>query len=430
MKKNLSFPLIINYINIIAVIAMVAVSLFNFSSVTKIVYYFFFVSYIIEIFSDKKWQNLHFDKVKLYFVAMALFFLLAIIYLPFEKTNTYTSLMLERRVGLIGFAVIGFLGVNHLYKLKYFLYTFIFMSVFAILFLLFYKIGIVEFIKSENRADLFTQMRILHVSSHMQFNFYLNIAIIGIWYILKNNPKKNSRWKQISFITALLVILATLLISEGRAGFITGILFCLVFIFIEIYNKWKKAGIIFAIVLPILFAGIVSQQRRFTENQIENDPRTFLLKSAWEVIKERPLLGHGICDAQVSFDEKLALYVRDGFELSRPGRYQDSHNQYLQAIMEFGVLGLIFLLFIFLYPAFAADKNRRLFNAFIVFLCMFLSLFDMYITRLYTPLFGLLTLMMLVVPPNKKLNIIDEQKTYINKDQRQSQQPIVAKPAL
>ena len=399
---------IVNYINFIALIVLIPLLLFPYTPATIICFYVFFVSYLIEIVTDKKWKNFRFDKIKLYYLVMAVFFLLAIIYLPFEKTNTHVSTLLERRLPLIGFAVVGFLGVNHLYKLNRFLYTFILASVAAIVYM-FYRIGITEMEFGSHPFALFTEKLALYVGSHMKVNFYLNISIIGIWYILKNDWKIISRWKKISLIAALAMMLTVLVTNEGRAGFIAGMLLCFVFIFIEIYTRWKKASVVCILVFPILFAGAVNLQQRLTMDSINSDPRTFLWKSAWEVIKERPLLGHGINDAQAVFDEKMKLYQTAEFqeysiymEQTKNEKYQDSHNQYLQAMMEFGVLGLILLLFMFVFPIFAVDKNRMLFTVFIVFLYMFLSIFDMYVTRLYAPIFGILTLMMLVAESNKK----------------------------
>ncbi len=401
MKQRLS--VIVNYINLLSLLCLTFGLLFPFSPLIQILYYIFFGSYTIEIFTDRKWKVFYFDRSKRYYIAMALFFLLAIIYMPFEKTNEYTLILLERRSALIGFAIIGFLGVNRLYQLKYFLYAFVSASIISILYLLFYRIGIYEFITSDDPSELFTQTRILYIGSHMKLNLYLNISIISIWYILKNNWKNLSHWKLAFFVVALTIILSVLSISEGRTGFMAGVLLLLAFIFIELYTRRKKVGIVFAFILPLLFIGIASNQKRIQkENSIKEDARTFLWKSAWEVIKESPLLGHGMNDAQVAFDEKLSLYQTESFrqqsiesEKERNEKYQDSHNQYLQATMEFGVLGLVLFLFICLYPAFVAYKGRKLFTIFIVSLYIFLSIFDMYITRLYCPVFGILTIMML-----------------------------------
>jgi len=400
--------LLVNYINFTAVLALIPLLLFPYTPVTLTFFYVFFVSYLIEIVTDKKWKNFRFDKIKLYYTVMAMFFLLAIIYLPFEKTNTHVSTLLERRLPLIGFAVVGFLGVNRLYKLNYFLYTFILATVTAILYVL-YRIGIQEITLNSEFFRLFTEKQILYVGSHMKVNFYLNISIIGLWYILRNDWKTVSRWTKTSLIAALAMMLMVLVTSEGRTGFFAGALLCLVFIFIEIYTRWKKAGVVCILVFSILFGGAAILHQRLTIIDVASDPRTFLWKSAWEVIKERPLLGYGINDAQAEFDEKKELYQTASFqqysiymEQTLNEKYQDSHNQYLQAMMEFGILGLILLLFLFVFPIFAVDKNKRLFTVFIVFLYMFLSIFDVYVTRLYAPVFGILTLMMLVAESNKK----------------------------
>jgi hypothetical protein len=76
---------------------------------------------------------------------MLCFFFLAFIYMPFEASNKYSNLLIERRLPLLGFGVVGLLGVNHLYKFKYFLYTFVFTSVVSIAYI-FFKLDLTEFI--------------------------------------------------------------------------------------------------------------------------------------------------------------------------------------------------------------------------------------------------------------------------------------------
>lgn len=408
--QKTTFPLILNYINILSLMAITAVLLFRFNNLTRIFYYIFFVSYVIEIFVDKKWRDFHFDKIKLYFLVMELFFFLAIFYLPFEDTNKYTHILLEKRLSLAGMAVVGFFGVNRLYKLKYFLYVFIIVSISSIFYLVFYRIGFMDFIKTPHHSEIFTQMRILYVNHHMVFNLYLNISIISIWYLFQKNGEIFQWWKKGLLSAALLTIMFTLFISEGRTGFIAGTLLCLTMILIELYKRWKKMGIIFMFILPVLFVGILGiYQKRLTLDNVENDPRTFLSKTGWEVIKEHPFWGQGINGAQTAFDKKLPLYESEDFvqyarllNENNNVKYQDCHNQYIQTTMEFGIPGLLILLFLYISPVFLADLKRREFNRFIVFLYMFSSIFDMFLTRMFSPLFGILTIMMLAVEQDEK----------------------------
>ncbi len=209
-------------------------------------------------------------------------------------------------------------------------------------------------------------------------------------------------WEQLSTLKVSLTILTVSLImfvlfqTEGRSGFIAGALLIFSFILIEIFNRWKIFKIIAIIILPVILFGIISTQRRMSEEKIKREPRLFLWESAWNVFKEKPLLGYGMSDAQAAFtiervknqDKEFEIYAQDKLIL-------DCHNQYLQTSMEFGILGLLLLLFIYIYPIFIADKKRQFFSIFAIFLCMFQSVFDMFITGTFSLLFGLIIIMIL-----------------------------------
>ena len=402
------FPIFINYVNLLSLLWVTGALLFNDYSIVKAGYYFFFFSFVIEFFTDKKWQNIKKSKTNIYFIGMFIFFLLAIIWLPFEQTNEYSRQLIEKRLPLLGFAVVGFCGVNRLYKLKYFLYAIISISIFAILFLVFYKIGIVDFLKNQNKGDLFAEARILHINGHMEFNFYLNLSVVSIWYILRNRWRHLVRYERYFFIAALTLIFGTLSITEGRSGFTGGMILFLIIIFIELYRRRKILGFAFAFILPLLFVGMASNQRRISVEKINEEPRLFLWKTAWEVAKDSPIFGQGISDAQVNFDKKIILFETPEFkkykESDEVTGYVDCHNQYMQTFMEFGILGLIVLLFLYFYPVLISDKERKVFSFIIIFLCAYQSVFDMFITGPFSPIFGILILMMLVIKSEKKVD--------------------------
>ena len=77
--------------------------------------------------------------------------------------------------------------------------------------------------------------------------------------------------------------------------------------------------------------------------------------------------------------------------------FTDSHNQYIQTALEFGIIGLILLLFIYGAPIFICKKGRRAFAFFICALCAYQSLFDMFITGQFCTLFCLMMLILLRV---------------------------------
>ena len=391
---------IINYINLYSCLLLAATSMFYYP-IPKAAFFLFFISYFIELFVERKWKKVQLNKTTIYYLVMIFFFILGVFYLPFEHTSTYFSSLFVKRLSIFGFAIVGIFGVNSKYKLNYFLNTFVITSVIAIVYLVFIRIGIMEFIKNPIRADLFTSNRILYVNSHMMFNFYLNISIISIWYILTRSWSRTIWWKNFLYIGALTIDFGFLSITEGRSGFLAGIIVMLCFIFFEIWKRKKTIGIVIGLCIPFLLVGIASHHKRMSENQLKSEPRIFLWKAALSVIKEKPVFGYGISDAQVNFDAARAKYQTEEFRLGWISCPRiDSHNQYLQTTMEFGFFGLLILLFIYLFPIYLVDKNRRLFAILLLFLCAYQSVFDMFITGQFSALFGITLILILSMENN------------------------------
>ncbi|HEY5589918.1 MAG TPA: hypothetical protein VIK55_02765, partial [Paludibacter sp.] len=142
MKQNIIKA--VNYLNLFSILYITASSIYYYP-VQKIGFYLFFGSYFLELLLEKKWLNIKMDKKHFYYIVLFLFFLMALIYYPFENSTKYTMLLLEKRFSLFGFALVGFLGVNNKFKLNYFLNTFIISSIVAIVYLVFVRVGIHEF---------------------------------------------------------------------------------------------------------------------------------------------------------------------------------------------------------------------------------------------------------------------------------------------
>lgn len=402
---NQKIALTINYINLFSALSLAAISILSFTPLLRIVYYTFFISYFLELFLDKKWNNIHFDKKSVFYITMLFFFLLALISYPFDKTHLYFHILLNRRYSLLGFAFVGFFCVNKLFKINYFLNTFIITSVVVIIYLIFYRIGIFEFLLNDNRSEVFSSERIKYINNHMMFDFFLNISLISTWYILTMSWKRTIWWKRFLYFVSLTVIYGILSISEGRSGFIAGSLLILSFIFFEMWKRRKMIGIIIGLLIPFLLVGIISNHKRMSEKEIKAEPRIFLWKSAISVIKESPVIGYGISNAQEHFDIARTKYQTVEFnDDSKKSKLLDSHSQYLQTTMEFGILGFLILIFLYVYPFFIADKNRKVFSALILLLCVNQSVFDMFITGQFSTLFCILMILILSVENNVAQN--------------------------
>lgn len=374
----------INLFNLFSILFLMFTLVVRNYELQKFAYFLFFITYFIEIIIEKKWKNIQLTKRTVYFFSILFFFLLALAYYPFEESDRYFKLLIEKRYPLLGFSIVGIFGVNQLYKLKYFIYTLVLTSLSIIFFLLF-KVGVGNFIKDPN---LFNLSRIEFINTHMIVNFYFNSTILGIWYLLSNNWKSLNIGYKIFLVLSVLIFISILSISEGRTGFLAGIFVSITILFIELWKQKKRFGIIFLLVIPWAVALLISTHQRMDTEDIKGEPRFFLWKSGWHVVKENPVLGQGISTAQVKFDEAREIYQTEDYKQAWiESKHLDSHSQYIQTWMEFGIIGIIVLLYIYFAPFFLIPKKRLNLLLLFIILCFVQSFFDMFITGYFSATF-------------------------------------------
>ena len=400
---------VVHWFNLLAALFLTATMMFEFVDVPwgLLPQFLFFSSYVVEFFLDKKRKRVTLNKTHLYFLVMFGFFGLALVYYPFDST-TYFRVLLERRYALAGFAFVGFFGVNDKYKLSYFLNLFVVTSLLIIAYLLVVRIGLPDFFESEQKIRLFNRTRTAYVNQHMGFNLFLDLALVSIWYLFKSSWRLMPIWKRVVYFLSAGIFLSCLLISEGRAGFLITIVLVCVIIGFELWERLSKWGLLVAFILVVIAIGFASQHQRIRNMRIEGDPRVFLWQSAWTVIKEKPLLGHGISTAQEHFNIERERNQTSSFEYEVktmwPDVIIDSHNQVTQTWMEFGLLGVCFLMYLWLSPLLIVDKKRRLFTLLMLLLCVNQAMFNPFITGSSSALFGVITLLLLRVPNNLSLS--------------------------
>jgi len=397
LQKKIS--ILINYINLISCIYLAAASI-CYTSVQQIGFYFFFISFFLEIFLDRKWQNIKLDKVRIYFLIMLLFFLLIFIYHPFENSNKYFLRFVELRLALFGYAVVGFFGVNKLYKLEYIANAFVVSSVIVILILVFGAVGIKEFIVNPERAALFNHLRIIHINSHLVFNVYLNISLVFCWYYLFK--VKSLKYKKVKFpfyIIAAILIIYILLISEGRMGLLTCMSMLLLIIGVNLWRLRKLYVYILILFAPFVVWILISSHKRLTPLELKNDPHAPIWNAAIDVAKNQPFIGYGASRAQEEFDVSFDKFLPKEYKVGwKENKILHCQNQFLQTYMEFGIIGIFLLIYLITAPLVLAENGRR----FLSFLLMFIiaAQFNTEIVLTfqgYPVIFGLLTLIMIVL---------------------------------
>lgn len=82
--------------------------------------------------------------------------------------------------------------------------------------------------------------------------------------------------------------------------------------------------------------------------------RIEFVKAAFTIIRQHPLLGVGTGNWKQAF---VDAYHTNESKLD-PEQYASSHNQYLNYMVKFGVLGFLWILFAWVYPLFLQNKQR------------------------------------------------------------------------
>ncbi|HET6560209.1 MAG TPA: O-antigen ligase family protein [Prolixibacteraceae bacterium] len=77
-------------------------------------------------------------------------------------------------------------------------------------------------------------------------------------------------------------------------------------------------------------------------------------KAAFTIIKDHPLFGVGTGNWKQAFADAY----RKNQSLLDPEEYASAHNQYLNYLVKFGILGFLWIMFAWIYPLFLTRKHR------------------------------------------------------------------------
>jgi O-antigen ligase len=162
----------------------------------------------------------------------------------------------------------------------------------------------------------------------------------------------------LSMFLVLIIYIGYIKKRLGRSILLVGIILALGLITVKNlhYVRWRFA---------------VTEIKRYEgeqDNQNGLAIRLLMWESAWELIKDRPLLGYGIVGAHQELWNK---YREKNFVLGYSQRYH-SHNQYLETTLMAGIPGFIFLVLILITAALDAVKNRKILSLLILlhFMCL------------------------------------------------------------
>lgn len=210
--------------------------------------------------------------------------------------------------------------------------------------------------------------------------------------------------KKYLWLTIIIVFMIVLYLLSSRAGVMAAMIVLPLYLLLKFYRKFPKW--IVSIVLIILvtgFIGLVRTNDRINysleeisktniNETFKKDTRFSIWKSAIGVIKQNLVLGVGTGDA--SEELKKEFKRRGYFE----GYYDtlNAHNQYLEILLENGMIGLLIFLSILGYMIFIAVSEQNLIYGLYILIMVIFFFFETVLNRLagitFFPLFSFLLL--------------------------------------
>lgn len=192
------------------------------------------------------------------------------------------------------------------------------------------------------------------------------------------------------WLALIFIFLIVLYLLSSRAGILSGIIILPVYFFVKFYRKLSKwIVIMILLILAVVFVGIAKTNKRIQSSVegiskdnydeiLKNDSRILIWRSALGVIKENILFGVGTGDAS---EELTNEFMRRGYVNGFYGNL-NAHNQFLEILLENGLIGLILFSGIFFYMSYISISQMNLLLGLFVIMIIIFFLFETVLNRL------------------------------------------------
>lgn len=335
--------------------ALMPTLLFPVFSVQRVVMIALVLAWIVDVIVNRRWVGWRMSGDKWVFALMIVFFLITPLHQLFDiPATTYYHQQIERRLPFLVVGLMGLLGFSDKLRVRYVGYAMLLSGVAALVTVLIVQ-GIEGNLPLSDFRYWFNLTRHTVIASHMEFNLYLNIALVMGFYALQS---RIPRAMKIAVVVAMFICFGMLLISDGRVGMITALLMVLVLgLRLPVVRRYAwVTG-----VLVVLIAGgafwHISRNPRFSWEYVRHETRLVVWDYSVEMIKEKPWVGYGLSSLSEEYVTKAyehqgmqqvyigqLLQLPEFSERARDMYLIHPHSTFLEITLEHGVFGLLVLL--------------------------------------------------------------------------------------
>lgn len=224
---------------------------------------------------------------------------------------------------------------------------------------------------------------------HNYLALYLDTAIVFLYTQILATPREERRNRWAILIFAAIVLIAYLSLISSRSGIVAlALTFFVVLAHLTFFRKKYKAAIITITLAVALIAGLYiavpSLFDRFvalttwTENYYPDD-RVLAWECGTKATKDHLLFGYGSGDYMPHLVE---AFEQRGYKRAIEIGY-NTHNEYIETVLQTGLFGLAILLFMLFAPMIAAiyKRPRSLPTVLIIIVISSMCLFEAMLNR-------------------------------------------------
>ena len=386
--KNLQQQLDLIYTGCITLIILA-----HFSPAPRFTSIFIGVLCFIWVFIDwgfkKKWDALKGNKLAFLFIGLSLLNLLGMLYSEDQKAALFVA---ERRTSLFIFPIILSTIFLKQISVQRILFTVV-VGCFLTSFIGFlYSLS--QYISGNGGSDLFynDNLLLLFKMQAVYFAFFTNVSVFIVIHLISKGFF-NKTFKYFAFFLIAWFILINFLMASRLSIiilYLTGISFLAIYLIRS--KKYKTllislfGVIVLLLTIVIIFPKTMNRFKAITNieydfentnriNHFNDAPkkenwnglniRLAIWACATETYKESAFIGYGSGDAYAALRKK---YEEKKFHFALQEDY-NTHNQYLDFGLSFGILGVLVLIASILYPILVAFKQGNyLYLAFLILL--------------------------------------------------------------
>ena len=362
---------LIAYIPMAGMLVLIASLPFEYSEVRRTGHYLLGIGMVIDYIVNQRWKGWHWTKDKWVFVSLIVLFLLLPLWQLWDKTppTDYFWHQLNQHCVFILAGVAGIMGFTDRFRLHYVGYTMLLTGIVlfgANLYLYLQQYALLPF-----NIIQFNEIRAKELQSHMVINLFVNTALIIGFYILR---RSSSHTERTLVAIAMGIVWCYVLLSVGRAGFLTSLIVVFVCVTGYVWRCCRRYVLPLSVALIALMCVLVWNNKRLMSDELFHNTRIYVWDFAVRQIAQKPWFGYGVSTVSTKFvdemyDDEMAyngfvaplLQSADFAAWGRSLMTHHAHNTLLMLWLEFGIAGVIALVFFFVSAALMPPPPMRIY---------------------------------------------------------------------